>query len=197
MKFKSKAFTLVEILLVSSLVAVLGIAVYRSFSNGLKLWAKVQRINRGAETTIFLERFAEDLRVSVGISNILFKGTPTKISFPAIVMTSADPKSSRSPESIIDQIGMIQYCFDHEQHAIFRQQANYGQALKDKWAEQTLVASGINDISLKYETNGENGFAVKSEINGIIPSGVIVDIHFSDDSGEHQFKRYLWIPIGK
>jgi hypothetical protein len=198
MRRTSKAFTLVEILLVTSLIGLVSIAVLKSFNNGLKLWAKAQRINREAEAAIFLDKMSEDLRSMVFISSIAFKGSSQKISFPAIVITKADAKSSRAQEGVVDQIGAVQYRYDAELHKIFRRQANYAEAVKGKWVQDEIaIVSGIEDLSFHYEIFDDKGFLLKSEIGEGVPSGVMVDVRFSDDSGTHELKRYLPTLIGE
>lgn len=198
MKLKSQAFTLIEVLLVSSLIAIVSLAVFRSFSNGLKLWNRAERLNREAEVAIFLDKMAEDLRSTQLISGISFKGTATKVSFPAIVLTQADPRSTRAKEEIIDQIGAVQYRFDAGTHTIFRRQANYSQSLKGNWPEQEEpIVSGVEDLILHYEVASDKGFLLKSEIDAVVPMGIMVEVHFNDDSGSHQLKRFLSIPVGE
>jgi len=197
MRTNSKAFTLIEILLVSSLVAILAIAIFRSFGNGLKLWGRAERLNKEAEVAIFLDKMAEDLRSATLISGLRFDGTAMRFSFPAIVKTKADVKSSRASEGIIDQIGAVQYRFDSASHKIFRRQANYAQAIKHGWSlEETTVAEGVEELSLYYEVASDKGFLFKSEVKDAIPLGVRVDIQFTDDNGPHQLKRFLPIPVG-
>jgi prepilin-type N-terminal cleavage/methylation domain-containing protein len=198
MKRTNRAYTLVEILIVSSLIAVVSLAVFRSFSNGLKLWGRAERLNNEADVAILFDKMAEDLKSVSLISGIPFKGTGTKVSFPTIVLTKADPRSSRAQEELVDQIGAVQYRFDAESHRVFRRQANYSQATKEKWVQEELpVASGIDDLILHYEVISDKGFLLKSEVNATIPGGVMVEVHFSDDSGPHQLKRYLSIPVGE
>ncbi|MEI7998136.1 MAG: type II secretion system protein [Candidatus Omnitrophota bacterium] len=192
MKLKSKAFTLIEVLLVSTLIAIVGIAVFQALSNGIKLWAKAQRLNREAEVAIFLDKMGEDLRSVPIISGIPFKGTDILFSFPAVVMTKADSKSSRSQEGFISQIGAVQYRFDPVEHTVFRRQANYAQAIKRKWAQQeNPEVLGIDELDFHYEIASDKGLLLKSEIGEGIPLGVMVEVYFSDDSGKHQLKRYL------
>jgi hypothetical protein len=196
MKLKSKAFTLVEVLLVSSLLAISGVAILRSFGNGLKLWDKAQRLNREAEVEIFFDKVAEDLRSAVPISGLAFKGMGSQISFPAVVITQADTKSSRAEEGLIDQIGAVQYRFDAAQHAIFRRQANYSQAMKGQWAqEERSIVAGIDALDIEYEVASDKGFSFKSALDEGVPSGLTVEVHFTDDNGEHQLKRYLPIRL--
>lgn len=195
MRIRSRAFTLIEVLLVSSLIAILAIAIFRSFGNGLKLWGKAERLNREAEVAIFLDKMAEDLRSTIVTSVISFKGTGMEISFPAIVLTKADIKSSRAAEQLIDQIGAVQYRFDPGQHTVLRRQANYSQAVKNTWGQETPVVMGIDDLILHYEVLSNKSFLMKSELKEGLPDGVMVEIHFTDDNGPHELKRFLPIPV--
>lgn len=197
MKVKLKAFTLVEVLLVSTLIAVVSLAVFRCFTNGLKLWSRAQHLNRESEVVIFLDKMAEDLRSTVNMSGFNFKGTAEQLSFPAVVRTKADQKSARAKEEIVSQIGAVRYRYDVSERTIFRQQANYAQALKKKWQPDELpVVSGVDGLEFHYDVASDREFLFKSEISEGIPSGVIVEIHFSDERGSHQIKRYLSIPVG-
>ncbi|MBI3602313.1 MAG: type II secretion system protein [Candidatus Omnitrophica bacterium] len=196
MKPKPRAFTLVEVLLAAALVAMVGMAIFQAFANGLKLWTKAQRLNREAEVAIFLDRMEQDLRSTPLISGISFKGIATQISFPAVVMTRADRKSSMASEVFIDQIGAVQYRFDALEHTIFRRQTNYAQALKGQWGQELPVVGGIDEFNFYYEVASDKGFLMKPQSDEVIPSGVMVKMHFSDDSGEHHLRRYFRIPVG-
>src|SRR5580658_1039411 len=109
MKNRRRAFTLVEILLVCAMFAVISLAVFNAFSNGFKLWARGQHVLVEGDMAIFLDRIAEDLRQTVIITGIPFKGIETEVSFPAIILAPTD--GSRSKEEIGDQVGAIRYVF--------------------------------------------------------------------------------------
>ncbi len=85
-------------LLVSAMFAVISLAVFNAFSNGFKLWARGQHVMVEGNMAIFLDRIAEDLRQTVIISGIPFKGTAHKFSFPAIILAPTDSNGSRAKE---------------------------------------------------------------------------------------------------
>ncbi len=68
-------------LLVSAMFAVISLAVFNAFSNGFKLWARGQHVMVEGDMAIFLDRIAEDLRQTVTISGIPFKGDSTQVIF--------------------------------------------------------------------------------------------------------------------
>lgn len=197
MKRRFGGFTLIEILVVSTLVAVLSLAVFKAFSNALKLWEKAEKLDQDADVAILLDKMAEDLRSAVYFPQISFKGTGSKFSFPAIVLTRADVHSSRASEEIVDQLGVVEYRFDPARQAVFRRQANYAQALKGRWSpEEFLVASGVEAVYLRYQRGMDKEDQLTTQIEGELPVGVMVEVHFKDGQGAHQFRRFLPIPVG-
>lgn len=196
MKHRRQGFTLTEVLLVSCMFAVISLAVFNAFSNGFKLWARGQHVMVEGDMAIFLERIAEDLRGTVIISGIPFKGNSTELSFPAIVLAPADEKSSRADEGFVDQIGAVRYTFEPSEKKIYRSQAPYGPALKSLWAQPIEVASLIEDISIRYYFKADRGLEVKTQTDEGIPLGVMIDIQFMIDGQIRHMRRFLLIPVG-
>jgi prepilin-type N-terminal cleavage/methylation domain-containing protein len=191
-----RGFTLTEILLVSAMFAVISLAVFNAFSNGFKLWARGQHVMVEGNTAIFLDRIAEDLRQTVIISGIPFKGTGSEVSFPAIILAPTDIYGSRSKEDLGDQIGAIHYVFDPSQKKIFRYQATYGQALKEEWSDPVEVADLIEDITLRYYFKADKGLDVKSQMDEGVPLGIMIDVQFLVEGQMYHMRRFLIIPVG-
>ena len=84
--------------MVSVLFAVISLAVFNSFSNGFKLWARSQHLIVEGDIAIFLDKMDEDLRGVVTISGIPFTGSSAQLSFPAIILAPTDQNGSRSKE---------------------------------------------------------------------------------------------------
>src|ERR1700690_2646936 len=104
MRNHHRGFTLTEILLVSAMFAVISLAVFNAFANGFKLWARGQHVMVEGDMAIFLEKIGEDLRQTVIISGIPFKGSSAQLSFPAIILGPTDTHGSRANEEIADQL---------------------------------------------------------------------------------------------
>ena len=196
MKSYHRAFTLTEILLVSALFAVISLAVFNSFSNGFKLWARGQHLIVEGDVAIFLDKIDEDLRGIVTINEIPFIGTSEQLSFPAIILATTDPNGSRAKEETGSQIGAVQYAFDGAQKKIFRRQATYGQALKSQWGNPVEVASLIEGISLRYYFASSHGLTVKSQTDTGIPMGVMIDVQFGVEGQMRHMRRFFPIPVG-
>jgi len=196
MKINRHAFTLTEVLLVACMFAVISIAVFSAFSNGFKLWARGQHVMVEGDMSIFLDRISEDLRQTVTISTIPFKGDSMQVSFPAIILGPTDPNGSRSQEGIGSQIGAIRYYFDPSEGKIYRSQAAYGQALKEEWSSPVEEASQIEDIKLEYYFKADRGLDVKSQTDQGMPLGVSIDLQFMIDGQVRHMRRFMLIPVG-
>lgn len=185
-----------EILLVTAMITVISLAVYNAFSNGFKLWARGQHVTVEGDMSIFLDRISGDLRQTVLMSTIPFKGNSEELSFPAIILASTDINSSRTEEGTGRQIGAIQYTYDPAEKKIYRSQAFYGQALKEDWPQPQEVASLIEGIDLRYYFKADHGLQVKTQTEEGVPMGVMIDIQFLVDGQMVHMRRFMTIPVG-
>jgi len=189
-------FTLTEVLLVSCMFAIISLAVFNAFSNGMKLWARGQHVMVEGDTAIFLDRFSEDLRQTVLITGIPFKGSSDELSFPAIILAPTDAYGARAKEEVGDQIGAIQYTFDSANKKVYRRQATYGQALKGQWSDPIEVANLIEGVSFQYYFTAERGLNTKTETDEGIPLGVMIDVQFLVEGQMYHMRRFMIIPVG-
>jgi len=197
MKKHLRGFTLTEVLLVSAMFAVISLAVFNAFSNGFKLWARGQHVMVEGNTAIFLDKLAEDLRQTIIISGIPFKGNSTELKFPAIIIAPTDSNGSRSKEEFGDQVGAIRYTFEPSEKKIYRSQAVYGPALKSMWTVPVEVADLIEDITLRYYFKAEQGgLDVKTQTDEGIPMGIMIDVQFLVEGQVFHMRRFMVIPVG-
>ena len=196
MKIPRHGFTLAEILLVSVMFAVISLAVFNAFSNGFKLWARGQHVLVEGDMAIFLDKLAGDLRQTVIISGIPFKGNSTEIIFPAMIIGPTDQYGSRSKEGSGAQIGAVRYLFEPYEKKIYRFQAGYGQALKGEWSAPVEVANLIEDITVRYYFTADRGLEVKSQTDEGLPMGLEIDVKFLVDDQPVHMRRFMIIPVG-
>jgi prepilin-type N-terminal cleavage/methylation domain-containing protein len=193
---RSCGFTLIEILLVSALFAMCSIAIFRTFVSGVKLWEHAQRFSVQEDISIFMDKLSEDLRNGFYYSKIKFSGMETQLVFPAFVTTKADENSSRRTEGLIDQMGVVKYHLDYEEHKLYRSQANYGQALKGKFQEPRAIVHAVDGIRFAYYYPGKKGLQAYAKAQDAIPAGVYVEVKFHDESSERTMSRFIAIPAG-
>lgn len=196
MKTRQHGFTLTEVLLVSTMFAVISLSVFNAFSNGFKLWARGQHVMVEGDMAILLERMAEDLRSIVTFNGIPFKGSSAELSFPAVIMGPTDENGVRADEKFADQVGAVRYMFDPGEKKIYRSQAFYGQALKSQWSSPVLVASSIEDVTFRYYFLQDKKVDIKTQADQQIPMGVLIDLQFITEGEVCHMRRFLVVPVG-
>ncbi len=147
---RHRGFSLIEILLVVSLIAGLGLASFMCLSNGLKLWQRSLDIIADEDCLIFFDRLTQDLRNAFQTSQLQFQANENSISFPTLLLMDFDPRSVHASKQDGWQIGTVSYTFDIENKAIIRKQANYGQSLKNEWGGEQKVLSHVQKMSIQY-----------------------------------------------
>jgi prepilin-type N-terminal cleavage/methylation domain-containing protein len=188
-----QGFTLTEMLLVAGLMSVIAVVIFNTFHNGLKLWARGSALYNEGEMGIALDRMGEDLRSTVAIQTLSFKGSGMTVSFPTIILAEADRKSSRAVDGFTDQIGAVEYRFDPD-GKMYRRQASYGQASKGKWGPQQAVASGLESAEFRYYFLDGKHATTKSEADKI-PAGIFLRMQMPGNRGG-VVQRYFEIPVG-
>ena len=81
-----RGFTLVEMLVVTVLVGILGTGMASSFLSGMRLWGRAQQRDAAHTDALWtLEVMATELRQSVNVPLVAFEGSAHEIIFPAVV----------------------------------------------------------------------------------------------------------------
>lgn len=209
MKVRLKAFTLIEILLVASLFAMLGLAAFSCLSNGLKLWHRAGGLASEEDVAMFMDRFCSDAKNAFLFSQISFEGEEMKVAFPTLVWTASDRRSVRANDEYETQIGKVEYGFDMDRKAIVRRQANYAQSLREEWGDPQVVVANVEHVRFHYfyegkkeGTSSASGLELPSaieieigliqELNGPSRGSVLVE----DGSQGRVFRRFVMIPSG-
>lgn len=191
-----RGFTLIEILLTVTLVSLCSLAIYRVFAGGLKLWEYSQRSGIEEDVNIFFDKFSEDLRNAFYFKSIVFRGTESKIVVPTFVSVMADERSLLAPDGRIIQMGSVKYYYDYENHLIRRAQANYANALQERFAEDKILVKSIDSLKFTYFVPSDKGVEPYAKLDEVIPSSIYVEIQYSDGRSNHKIGRMIAIPVG-
>ncbi len=139
-----KGFTLVELILVSAILSVIGIAVYTALSNGIRLWKRINQEAPQEDISIFFVKISYDLRSLVKHSAASFSGGPDSISFPTFVV-------SETEEGIMKRdLGMVSYYFGKEENVVSREQSNYSQIYLSKPGPARRLLKGVDSLTFRY-----------------------------------------------
>lgn len=192
-----KAFTFIEVLLVATMFALVGTALYGAFSSAIKLWDRSQRMVMEENVTVFFDKISEDLRNTFYYAQIRFVGREESLSFATTVQVAADPRSSREHEKMIDQIGRVSYYFDLTDRSIYRRQDSYAQALSDDVNPARKMIDNVRSLRFRYYFTGEEDIQEHDFTDDVIPFAIEVQVAFETDRGQLQeMKRFIIIPTG-
>ena len=190
-KYNRKSFTLIEVLLVVSLLSVISLAVYHTLSNCIKVWQRANRAFLEADIAIFFEKVNHELKNSVFFSQIPFDGKSAKLDFATVIKTSPDAQLELTKNRYIPQPGRVEYFFNSGN--LYRKQANYSQALKGKFGGPQVLIKGLKSVKFSYYYSGKDGPKLYKEAKNIIPAAITINLEFGEGQ---EIRKTVSIPIG-
>ena len=137
--FSRAGFTLVEILVVATIVSVIAAGLGSSFFAGMRLWGRAQQRDTTPLNAWFaLEIMAKELRQSVEVPFARFEGGAHEFSFPA---------------SINDTIVRVTYIYDGYEKRLRRQEVGLHDLLEEKLEPETkerVLFSPAEDVAIEF-----------------------------------------------
>ncbi len=144
--FSSHAgFTLVEILVVATIVSILAAGLGSSFFAGMRLWGRAQqRDTASLNAWLALEVMARELRQSLEVPFAKFKGSARELSFPA---------------AINDAIVRVTYVYDGYEKRLRRREVGLKDLLEEKLepeAKERVLFSPAEDVVIEFAAFDQN-----------------------------------------
>ena len=187
---RRNSYTLIEMLLVASILSTISLAVFHALSSGLNIWERSRKFVVEEDIAIFFDKIGEDLRNSFSYSKMPFAGKETLLRFPTHI------KISRAQdEEILEGMGEVEYYFDPDKKSLTRRQLSYGQALRGDAGKERLVLSAALVHFAYYFLEG-NEAVLKEEIGTTMPRAVAVEVDFIDGRQKRTFRKLINLPRG-
>jgi hypothetical protein len=190
--FFLSGFTLVEIIISSSIFFIVVLAVHSIFTSGLSIWKK------GSEVKFFersiapgLEKFSRDLRHTFKFSNtqfdgIRFTGTKETAIFAGLIED--------------DNIGRISY-FVNEEGAFCRKQETFSETFETgEEAEYKRLIPDVTDLNFSYCYTDDAGYFKwkndwADDNSDDIPLAVRIELTVAKRQ-EEKFEKTIFMPLG-
>ena len=182
-----QAFTLVEAVLIVSILSVIGLALFHSFSDGIKIWERSRQFFAEEDVAIFFDKIEHDLKNCFFYSQIPFEGKEERLRFATRV------KAFQPGEGM----GSVEYYFDPFKQNIYRREANYGQALKNYFSKERLLASHLQSVRFFYYSAESHESNFQDQLNDVIPRAILIEVEFLDRRGLRVLKKMINIPLGE
>lgn len=194
---RDAGFTLVELLVVVSIVALIGMSLYAMFGSSLDMMRRVSRSEVSEDVSIFLEKLDREISSQVTFKGIPFEGKETSLSFPSRINLDQRAPLNRG-------IGRVSYFFDESHRTFARRQENLSQCYKKVEVEAVPMVEGVANMKFQYFVYRENektfewvGGWNSLENQGAIPYAVKVEFECVRGEERYGFEKTIAIPIAE
>lgn len=175
--------------MVSVVISVVSLAVYSSFTGGLRIWKRVTAPVEGEDTALFFERLGEDLRRVLPCEEAGFRGSGQRIEFPRVMYSRRMGKQT---------IGKVVYEFDRDSREIRRAAVDYSGMFTGEAPAFVTVLKEVDENVFsfyKYDREAKRPDWAQDWSSPALPEAVHVEIRRSNGGGE-TCARTFPIPAG-
>lgn len=198
MKFKKNSYTLIEMLLVVSILSMMGLALFHALSSGLNIWERSRRFVIEEDIAIFFDKIGQDLRNSFFYSKMPFAGKSTLLRFPTRLKF---PRAQ--DEELQEGLGEVEYYFDSTRKSLLRRQLSYGQALyrdgtgqalRGDAGKERIMLRSVESVHFVYYFLEGNEVVSKKEIEDAMPRAVAIAVEFQDGQRKRSLHKLINLP---
>lgn len=185
---KNKGLTLIELVIVSAMLAVISLAVYAVFSNGMKIWQRAASPIAAEDVDIFLDKFRSDVMNSFSFKDIDFLGEDTRIEFPAIVY---------SPRMGKRTVGQVSYFYEPSKERIVREERDFSHIYDEDRGNVTQALTHVESLTFQYRfynAQAEEYVWVAGWEKEGLPVALRIELEFNDGAEVRKVARTIDIP---
>jgi prepilin-type N-terminal cleavage/methylation domain-containing protein len=186
----NEGFTLIEILVVTVILSVVSLAIFTTFSNGIKIWKRINTEITGEDLFIFCDRFGFDLRNSFKFTGIKFLGKEDSLEFPTKV---------NSPRLNAKTVGRVSYEYNPDARILIRRQTDFSGVYS---AEEVPPKQSLKDIKNAkflyyfYDKEKKEYVWLEEWSRDELPLAVKMELEFAGQDKNNKFIRTFSIPAG-
>ena len=188
-KKSSFGFTFIELILVTAILAVVSLAIYTTFNNGIKIWQRINKQLPEEDVDIFFDKFARDLRNTSKFRGINFIGKEDRIEFASLINSRQLKKRT---------VGQVIYFYDTSVGILKREQRDFSQVFTGQEGLVTWALINFKSLKLQYYVydREKKEYLWQEEcLTGTMPLAVRIDLELKDGTQIHKFTKTVSIPI--
>ena len=176
---KSKrGFTLVEVLLVSSLLLMIGVATTTPLRAGIRVFNRLNDVQQEQELAFLMEKMMHDLQSVVNCSMIPFTHSEQTLSFATL---TRDTEGGNSPFALWPiQVG---YRYDPDRKEVVREEKRNAFFGVNEVSHTEILASQIHLLKFHTESSGSK-----------LPSKIVVTMEYGQKPHLETLQREMLIP---
>jgi prepilin-type N-terminal cleavage/methylation domain-containing protein len=186
---KNFGFTLVEVLIVTVILAIISLAIFSTFSNGIKIYNRINSKDTLADLAIFCDRFGQDLRNSINSTLINFIGKAEELEFASLL---------NSPRMKMRSVSLVKYVWDSSSEKIKRFTSDYSGVYNQEELSSRQSLDKVKSCQFRYYylDNLTKSFLWAEEWNKDgLPAAVRMELELKNRP-ETKFTRTFNIPTG-
>ena len=175
--------------MVTAFLAVVSLAIYATFNNGIKIWQKINVQVAQEDLDIFLEEFTVDLRNTFKFTPFIFTGESEKVEFTTLV---------NSPKMHKYTVGKVSYFYDSESKIITRSAWDFSQIYEGRSSEVKVLVKNVESLKLQYYfyDKGTKEYLWLDEwAKEGFPLAVRVELSLKDNGQINGFAKTIGIPV--
>ena len=185
--------TLIEILIVASLIGAVSISIYGALSMGLKVWQRSRGSAVEQDIAIFFDKITKDLHNTYYFSTLPAEGSQEQFTFPSYVTRMVYLENHQ--EGAVEQIGLVRYEFKMLDHQVIRREAGYSGALNKNFTKSQIVLDVVDSIHFRYIYVSDGQQLESDHLFETLLASVEVDVSFKDIYGLHEMKKIVDLPL--
>lgn len=183
-------FTLIEMLIVTGILAVISLAIYANFNNGMRIRQKVNKRLPEEGLNIFFAKFAFDLRNSFRFSGIDFSGTKNNLEFAALINSLRLQKKT---------VGKLIYVYDSQTRILDRKQSDFACVYGGESGTVRQQLGNVRSLRFQYYFYDEQKkeYLWQDEwLKEGLPLAVRIELELDDGTEIKKFIKTAGIPSG-
>lgn len=191
-RYRSRAFTLIELMVVIAIVGLVAGVVVASFSGGIGVWESASILTHVEREAYFgAESIRRDIAGTFDFHDLGFKGAADNVSFPGLVPVADAEGATRF------RIGTVKYLHDAAGKSLERLTWQYPYTEESAFPE--IIAEGVESIRFSYLAAGadtDDGWVSDWEAATNFPAAFRMDFTISHQGRELVVQREVPLTEG-
>lgn len=188
-RVKARGFSFIELNLVAAILAVLALVTYATFSQGLKVWQRVNVTSPEVGVHIFFDQLSMDLRNAVSFKLIPIAGVSAKFQFPVL-----SRNSSRSNGEC--GFGEVVYTFTPAAGTISRRYRDFKMIPSNiRSSEETSLADHIQSCTFLYDYRQGAKLGWHTAIDAFFPLALKAQVIYTHNGRIVSLYKVISVPM--
>ena len=194
-----QGLTFIEMLLATTMVMVIAVALYGMLSNGIRVWELVNQETPQIDMNLFFQRLETELKNCIQFRGMEFKGRESSLTFPALI------KKGNQVNEFKEAIALVRYFHNPESNTADRQCTDFRQLLSLREPGSRSLVSGVETLLFSYyffDDEKDTFFWTsiwppqeRKENKGRYPQAVRITMIFRSGEGMEKRIKTINVPI--